>query len=297
VTASYPSSMTALTAAAARAAHLVVDGTPPILADTLAEPLLGDRAEELIGYHRAHGAHLVLAGARAQTTGRARYTEDCLAGCVDRGTRQYVILGAGLDSFAYRSELASRLHVFEVDHPATQEDKRRRLAAAGIDPGEGVSFVPVDFERDCLTGQLADAGFDPSAPAMVSWLGVTMYLSRAAIGETLSVVGGLAPGTEVVLDYLVPEELRDADGQAYADLVAPVAAEHGEPWRSFFTPEQMSDLLREHGIEPVEQVRQQDLADAGRWPLGGALRPSNLARLARGRVSGGSAPGKPQRRR
>ena len=118
-------SLTAFTAAAARAAHLIVDDDPPIFADTLAEAMLGERADELIGFHRAHGTHPILSGAWAQVTCRSRYTEDSLADGIGRGTGQYVILGAGLDSFAGRSRLASRIRVFEIDHPATQEWKRR----------------------------------------------------------------------------------------------------------------------------------------------------------------------------
>ena len=130
-------SRSALTAAAARAAHLIVDGQPTIFADTLAAALLGDRAEELIGYHRLHGTHPVLVGARVQVTCRSRYAEDALARAIGAGVTQYVILGAGLDSFAYRGGLlAGRVRVFEVDHPASQEVKRAALAAAGIEVPE-----------------------------------------------------------------------------------------------------------------------------------------------------------------
>jgi methyltransferase (TIGR00027 family) len=132
-------SYTALTAAAARAAHLIVDSAPTIFADRLASRLLGEQAGELIGYHRAHGSHLVLAAARAQVTCRSRYAEDRLTDAAERGITQYVILGAGLDSFAYRSPLAGRVRVFEVDHPATQQWKRSRLAAARIPVPDGFS--------------------------------------------------------------------------------------------------------------------------------------------------------------
>lgn len=123
-------SLTAQTAAAARAAHLIVDDEPRIFADTLAEAMLGERAEEFIAYHRAHGTHPVLAGARAQVTCRSRYTEDRLARGIEHGIGQYVLLGAGLDSFAYRSPLAGRVRVFEVDHPVTQEWKRQVAAGS-----------------------------------------------------------------------------------------------------------------------------------------------------------------------
>ena len=230
-------SQTALTAAAARAAHLVVDGEPCIFADTLASALLGGRAEEFIGFHRSHGGHPVLATARAQVTSRNRYTEDRLA---DSGLRQYLILGAGLDSYAYRHP-ASGVRVFEVDHPATQRWKRRALAAAGIAVPETVTFVPVNFERaspggGLLAASLRGAGLDLARPALVSWLGVMMYLTGDAIEQTLADLGALAPGTEIVADYMLPAGLRDDAGDDYVSQVMPFAAERGEPWRSFFTP-------------------------------------------------------------
>src|SRR5579862_2431183 len=244
-------SFTALTAAAARAAHLIVDSGPPIFADTVAEAMLGERADELIGYHRAHGTHPVLAGARAQATCRSRYTEDRLADGIERGISQYVVLGAGLDSFGYRSARADRVRVFEVDHPATQQYKRRVVP---VPVPAAVAFVPVDFGRDELASGLARAGFDFAAPAFVSWLGVTMYLDGAAIGQAVSVLGGLAPGSEVVLDYMLPASLRDAAGQVYADLVGQAAAERGEPWVSTFTPAAIAVLLESGGFGDVRDV-------------------------------------------
>ena len=164
-----------MTAAAARAAHLLVDSEPRIFADTLAAVLLGDKAETYIRYHREYGDHPLLADTRTQATCRSRFTEDQLALAAERGIAQYVILGAGLDSFACRSGLAGRLRVFEVDHPATQERKRAVLAAAGLAEPPTLTWVPVDFETGELTGSLIAAGLDPAAPAFVSWLGVTMY--------------------------------------------------------------------------------------------------------------------------
>jgi O-methyltransferase involved in polyketide biosynthesis len=293
-------SLTAQTAAAARAAHLIVDDEPRIFADTLAEAMLGERAEEFIAYHRAHGTHPVLAGARAQATCRSRYTEDRLARGIEHGIGQYVLLGVGLDSFAYRSPLAGRVRVFEVDHPATQEWKRRVVArgvtAAGgsvagagrsmaraggsVAGAAGVTYVPVDFTRDSLAEGLSRAGFDAARPAFVSWLGVTMYLDARAIEATVSVLGGFAPGTEVVLDYMLPAGLRDAAGQAYADLVGQVAAERGEPWRSVFAPEAMAALLTRHGFGPTRDVGQRDMIPAAAWDRSDVLRPAELCRIA-----------------
>ena len=216
------SSFTAFTAAAARAAHLIVDAAPVIFADTQAEAMLGERAEEYIAFHRAHGTHPILAGARAQATCRSRYTEDSLADGIRRGIGQYVLLGAGLDSFASRSPLAAQVRVFEIDHPATQEWKRRVRAAAGsVRAAAGsVTFVPVDFARDSLRDRLGQAGFDFARPAFGSWLGVTMYLERSAIEQTLTVAGGFAAGSEIVVDYMLPAGLRDEAGDYYAEQVA-----------------------------------------------------------------------------
>lgn len=157
-------SQTALTAAAARAAHPIVDQAPFIFVDPLAGTLLGTRADELLDYHRRHGGHPVLSGARTQVTCRSRYTEDRLADAIGRGIGQYVLLGAGLDSFAYRSPLAGRVRVFEVDHPATQEYKRRvrgtdLVGQAAADWGEPWRSV---FAPGAMAALLARHGFGPA---------------------------------------------------------------------------------------------------------------------------------------
>ena len=292
-----------MTAAAARAAHLIVDGEPVIFADTVAEAMLGERAEELIAYHRAYGAHPVLAGARAQVTCRSRYAEDQLARAVRDGIGQYVILGAGLDTFAYRSPLARRVRVFEVDHPATQEWKRRVGPAPEVPgsevpgpevPGPGVpglgvpgpefpglvTFVPADLVSDSLGDGLRRAGFDFATPAFVSWLGVTMYLDQGAIDRTVSVLGGLAPGTELVVDYMLAAGLRDAEGGSYADQVGQAAAERGEPWLSLFVPEAMAALLAGCGFGPARDVSQREMIPAGLWDRSDSLRPAELSHIA-----------------
>jgi O-methyltransferase involved in polyketide biosynthesis len=308
-------SLTALTAAAARAAHLIVDNEPVIFADTLAQAMLGERAEELLSYHRVHGTHPVLAGARAQVTCRSRYAEDRLADAIGRGIGQYVLLGAGLDSFAYRSPLAGRVRVFEVDHPATQEYKRRVREVAGLagaaggeggdgtaggeggdgtaggegGTGGGVRFVAVDFGRDSLGEALRRAGFDAGQPALVSWLGMTMYLDESAIDATVAVLGGFAPGSEVVVDYMLPAGMRDASGRMYADLVGQAAAEWGEPWRSVFAPRAMAALLARHGFGPARDVGQRDMIPATAWDRSDALRPAELSRIAHAAIPSGAS--------
>jgi methyltransferase (TIGR00027 family) len=280
-----PSSISARTAAAARAAHLIVDRPPVIFADTVALPLLGDESDELVGYHSAHGTHVVLAGARCQVVCRSRYTEDELAAAVAAGTRQYVILGAGLDSFAYRPGLSGRVRIFEVDQPGTQADKRARLAAARIPEPDNVVFVPVDFEAAPLAGELVKAGVDLSEPAFVSWLGVTMYLTQEALGRTLAELGMLAPGSQVIADYMLPAELRDEAGSTYVELVAPLSAERGEPWLSFLSPQQMSQLLVSRGLTPLRHVAQQDIGDKATWNRSDALRPAQLSLIAHATIS------------
>ena len=269
----------AMTAAAARAAHLIVDDDPPIFVDTLAVTMLGERADEFIGFHRAHGSHPVLSGARAQVTCRSRYTEDGLARAVASGISQYVILGAGLDSFACRSPLASQVRVFEVDHPATQEWKRQAQTAP-----DGLTFVALDFAADSLGERLAQARFDFTAPALVSWLGVTMYLDADAIERTLAVIGGCAPGSELIVDYMLPAGLRDAAGDMYAELVGQASAERGEPWLSCLSPGEMAALLRRHGLGAIRDISQRDMIPAAAWQRSDSLHPVELSRIAHASV-------------
>ncbi|MDA3631078.1 class I SAM-dependent methyltransferase [Saccharopolyspora sp. WRP15-2] len=265
--------------ATARAAHLVVDDSPAIFTDSLAEKLLGDRAEELIGYHRLHGDLPLLSHARANVVVRSRYLEDRLAALVDRGLPQYVILGAGLDTFAYRNPTAP-LAVFEVDHPATQQWKRKLLADSGVDVPEMLRWVPVDFETDQLLDQLVAAGFDPTRPALISWLGVTMYLTWEAVDRTLDVLGGLAPGTELVLDYVLPEHLSDQATRTHASAVAQAVSDSGEPWLSRPTPDALTTCLAEHGFGPTKHVRHRDAIDSALWQREDSLSPSGLSMLA-----------------
>jgi methyltransferase (TIGR00027 family) len=272
-------SRTALMAAAARAAHLIVDHPPFIFEDTAAAALLGDQAGELIGYHREHGSHPVLATARAQVICRSRYTEDRLAGAAARGVTQYVLLGAGLDTFGFRSALGRRLRVFEVDHPATQGWKRRALAATGIHVPPHLTFVPAQLGASSLIAALQAAGFDPTAPAVVGWLGVTMYLDVTAICATLAALSACAPGTEVIVDYMLPAGLRDQTADDYVGLVSQAAAGGGEPWRSFLAPDQVGAMLGRYGFTVLEHVRQRDTVPDELWVRSDPLGPSDLSMI------------------
>lgn len=267
-------SRTAKTAAAARAAHLIVDHEPFIFVDDLAEKVLGDEAEAYLGYHRQSGEHPILAMARMQVVCRARYTENrVMAG----KSRQYVLLGAGLDTFAYRHPGVR--DVYELDHPVTQEWKRSQLAKAGIEPT--VEFVPIDFEKDSIIDGLKQSGFDLGRPAVVSWLGVTMYLTSQAIGRVLDQLSRLTPGSELVLDHMLPADLRDEMGRLYAEQVAPTAADWGEPWLSLLSPDDMADVVRAHGFSVLEQVTQEDIVDAPRTDV---LKPAKLSVITTARV-------------
>ena len=276
-------SPTALTAAAARAAHLLVDGEPHIFTDSLAATVLGDQADPLLEYHRLNGRHEVLAGARVMVTARSRYTEDRLAAAVARGITQYVLLGAGLDTFAWRSPLARQIRVFEADQPGTQRWKQDRLAAAGLTARGDVRFVPADLEAGTMADVLIRAGLDLGRPALISWLGVIMYLSRDNVAGTLAALGRCAPGSELVAEYLVPDDLQDESGRTYCRLVAPFAAGQGEPWRTFLRPEEMSDLLAGHGFMSLAHVPQRDTVDPACWDRTDGLRPSALSWLVHAR--------------
>jgi O-methyltransferase involved in polyketide biosynthesis len=138
----------------------------------------------------------------------------------------------------------------------------------------------VDLGRESLAEGLGRAGFDAGQPALVSWLGVTMYLDESAVEATVAVLGGFAPGSEVVVDYVLPAGMRDAAGQMYAELVGQAAAEQGEPWRSVFAPGTMAALLARHGFGPARDVRQRDMIPSAAWDRSDALRPAELCRIA-----------------
>ena len=247
-------SATAITVAALRAAHYVVD-EPKILADTLAQALSGEFAAGQIGQVRADRTALP---GRHQVAVRSRWAEDTLAEAQAEGVDQYVLLGAGLDSFAYRRRNPNDgLRVFEVDQPISQSWKRRRLTDIGVDVSRSVVFVPVDFETHDLDRELSKAGFDAGRRSVVAWLGVTFYLTSEAISATLDCVARWAPGTRLLFDYCLPEALWDNfenwNGDIHRNIAAFVAAS-GEPYISLFTPEEIEALLRAHGYHAIKHL-------------------------------------------
>src|SRR5216683_6039216 len=242
-------SITAIGSAMVRAAHLLWDDTPKIFEDTFALRLSGCDSETALRAQfdrldaelaRSVGPGFTTPLRRYSTAGvavRSRYIEDEVDQALGRGVSQYVILGAGLDSFAYRRlDLAKILRVFEVDHPATQAWKRTRLQDAGIELPPNLSLVPVDFEKQSLIESLRMSGYHADAPAVLSWLGVATYLTYDAIFRTLLTVAELEPGTEIIFQYTVPKELLDEESQRMLAAVMAFAASHGEPFKSFFEP-------------------------------------------------------------
>jgi len=241
-------SKTALGVAIRRAAHQLVD-VPPVLEDPIAVRLIGSGYRGKIG----RASHPVGRDLRAFMAARSRYAEDQLAAFVARGRGQYVVLGAGLDTFAYRNPFAG-LRVFEVDFPATQEWKRELLAEAGIVLPEGLRFVPLDFEHQTLAEGLAEAGLDRGAAAFFGWLGVVPYLTMEAFRTTLGVIAQLPVGSGVSFDYAVAPETLSAVGRKAFDALAGRVAAAGEPFQLFFTPEEMEGELRRAGFQRIEQL-------------------------------------------
>jgi methyltransferase (TIGR00027 family) len=243
-------SRTALGAAGHRAAHQVLDSAS-IFRDPLALRILGgDAGSEVL----AAWADPRWRGLRLFIAARARFAEDCLAAAVSRGLRQLVVLGAGLDTYAYRAEPVAGMRIFEVDHPATQGWKRRRLEDAGIRLPRGLTFAPVDFEREDLGRGLGAAGFDPGSEAFFTWLGVVPYLSQEAVFSTLAYIGGLPGGSHVVFDYGNPPGDGDALHAAARRRLARRVASLGEELRSEFESRELHSRLGALGFRSLEDL-------------------------------------------
>lgn len=231
-----------------RAAHQVLD-QPPIFEDPLALKILGE--EEIIFLTKLDAHHNLLGAAmRIAIAARSRFAEDeFLASGID----QYVILGAGLDTYAYRS-LRTSERVFEVDHPSTQAIKKELLRENNITSYVPVNYVGCDFENNSLQDCLVKAGLDFNKKAYFSWLGVVPYLSEAAIAETLGVIARCTPGTQLVFDYMVDPNLLTEIEQSVLSLMGEQLASGGEPLMSFFSPEKMRSLLLSAGFTSVQPI-------------------------------------------
>ena len=247
-------SRTAHRVAMHRAAHQLLDD-PRIFDDPLAISISGLGAAS---ERRAQAGRLDTRTARylrAFIAVRSRYAEDQLAAAIGHGVRQYVVLGAGLDTYAYRRpHPADALRVFEVDHPATQLWKKERLAHASIPIPESLTFVPVDFEHQMLAAEMARAGFRTGQAAFFAWLGVVMYLTLEAASSTLAFIGSLPAGSGVTFDYaLARNALTGAERMAAGALAARVARA-GEPFRLFFEPAGLAGLLGGLGFGRLEDL-------------------------------------------
>ena len=243
-------SRTALRVAMRRAAHQLFD-RPLVFEDPVAVPILGQRyAEEIkrTPLHPDRGASTAL---RAAIIARSRYAEDNLRRAAAAGVSQYVLLGAGLDTFAYRNPYPS-LHVYEVDHPATQTWKRSLLAANRIALPGDLTYVSVDFEQQSLAERLAASGFDTEQPAFFAWLGVIPYLTLSAFRSTLAFVGVHKPGSGIVFDYAQPRQVLPPIEQLEFDSLAARVKLAGEPFQLFFTPEQIAVELG--GFRTIEDL-------------------------------------------
>jgi methyltransferase (TIGR00027 family) len=241
-----------------RALHVAVDPPPHILEDVVGLRLAAPEEDwqsrpDMSPFTRPF---------RASIVARARFLEDLVAERVAAGVGQYVILGAGLDTFVQRRpELASRLLVFEIDQPGPQAWKRRRLVELGLGIPSFLRLVPVDFEAgDGWWEQLAAAGFDAARPAVVASTGVSMYLTKDAIAATLRHVAAIAPGSTLAMSFMLPIELADPEIRPGIERAAAGARASGTPFISFFTPAEMLTLARAAGFRQVEHVPAAELA-------------------------------------
>jgi methyltransferase (TIGR00027 family) len=249
-------SKTAYRVAVRRAAHQLLDD-PKVLDDPLALRIIGlEAVQELRSNPKEHPAFS--RAFRAFMAARSRYAEDQLARAVEHGVGQYVVLGAGLDTFAYRNPHAG-LRVFEVDHPDTQAWKREQLHSTGIPIPESLTFVPLDFERKTLETGMRDCGFNLSAPAFFAWLGVTPYLTREAFLATVTCIAGMPAGSGVVFDFAIDPALLNAGQRQALEALSERVARYGEPFRLFFDPARLQDELKQMGFKRTEFLQGREL--------------------------------------
>ena len=249
-------SRTALMIARQRAAHQVLDHGS-ILDDPFAMKILREDEKDVLQFATAHPLASI---GRLFTAARSRIAEDALSGAVERGVRQIVILGAGLDTFALRNPHGARqIRIFEADHSATQAWKRERLADAQIALPPWLIFVPVDFERDDLGEELVVAGFQQNSPAFFTWLGVVPYLTEDAVERTLDYMSSIQD-SEVVFDYMGPPEAFSEELRQLEKARSEQLEKLGERSASRFEPAGMAAILRSHGFCAIEDISFQEIA-------------------------------------
>lgn len=250
-------SRTAIGAAAARAAHLYMHETARIHVDDFAQRLIGDpeRNQLLEGLRQWNTPSP--ARVCAYFALRHRFAEDQLEQALERGVRQLIMLGAGLDSLALRRPaLAREVRLVEVDHPDSQRWKLSRLEELGLET-PFVIYVPVDFGTESLEARLADSGVRLDQPTFFSWLGVTQYIDRTACDATLELIAGRPRGSEVVFDFIVSNELLAPLERAFSDAASGSSAVRGEPWLTYFDPSELEDQLSHLGFEKIQRLTPQ----------------------------------------
>jgi methyltransferase (TIGR00027 family) len=259
-----------------RALHIEADAPPHVLEDDIGLKLL---APDKDWRSRGDMDPQFTRPFRASIVARARFIEDLVVEQAGHGLSQYVILGAGLDSFAQRMpEIASRLNVFEIDQPGPQAWKRQRLVELGFGVPDWLRFVPVDFEAgEAWRDQLVTAGFDSSKPAIVVSTGVSMYLTKEANAATLREVAALAPGSTLAMTFLLPLELADPEVRPGLEMAQKGARASGTPFLSFFTPHEMQALVHEAGFRDARHVSAADLTQRYFIDRTDGLRPPNNA--------------------
>jgi methyltransferase (TIGR00027 family) len=235
-------SRTALRVALRRAAHQLYDAQPLVLDDPIAVPILGDTYAEELHRTPTRPDRPFSVALRAFLVARSRYAEDNLARAVARGVTQYVLLGAGLDTFAHRNPYP-QLRVFEVDHPATQQWKRELLETSDMPAPANLTYVPVDFERQSLPEQLHSADFNPLNTTFFAWLGVVPYLTLEAFRFTINFIAAQPHGSGVVLDYSQPRSALPFLEKLAHDSLASRVQLAGEPFQLFFTPTEIASEL------------------------------------------------------
>lgn len=265
---------TALRVALWRALHTQVDPPPHVLDDVIGLLLAAPNDD---WHQRPDMDAKATSRARASIVARARFIEDLVIEQAGHGVGQYLILGAGLDTFVQRRpEIASRLRTFEVDQPGVQAWKQKRLIESGFGIPEYLRLVPVDFETGWSWWEkLATAGFDPDRPTVAASSGVTMYLSKDAVMTTLRRAAALVRGSTLAMTFMLPLEFVDSDERAQRQAAEQGARAAGTPFVSFFSPTEMLALAREAGFREVQHVSAADLAEryfAGRTD---GLRPSS----------------------
>ena len=264
---------TAVRTALWRALHVELDSVPHVFEDVIGLKLVAPDS----GWQNRQDMSPFTRPFRASIVARARFVEELVAEQVARGISQYVILGAGLDTFVQRKpELAAGIQIFEIDQPAMQEWKRQRLIELGFGIPPFLHFVPVNFETgDSWQEQLSASGFDSKKPAVVASTGVSMYLTKEAIMAKLRQVATLAQGSTFVMSFMLPIELNDPEIRTGVERAAAGAKANGTPWLSFFTPVEMLALAREAGFGNVEHVSAAALAERYFALRTDGLRPPN----------------------